>query len=122
MLIKSEQKNRSVLLTCFILVCLLHLCSKRDFILHEKLSALSRGEGGGGVGACKKAKVGVLNAALKFCFGCFFQLQNRLQSRLQHKGMSMHHFLQPSRGEWGARRGSSPGYLSAGVTRITVKP
>lgn len=70
----------------------------------------------------KKANVGVLNAALKFCFGCFFQLQNRLQSRLQHKGKSMHHFLQPSRGEWGAGRGSSPGNLGAGVMRITVKP
>lgn len=70
------------------------------------------------MGARKKAKVGVLCAALKFCFGCFFQLQNRLRSRLQHKGMSMHHFLQAFRGEWAARRGSSPGYESAGVTRI----
>lgn len=52
-----------------------------------------------------EAKVGVLNAALEFYFGCFFQLQNRLRSRLQHKGLSMHHFLQPSRGEWDAGRG-----------------
>lgn len=88
---------------------------QQDRFYSLRLSVLSRG---GGVGASKKAKGGVLSAALKFCFGCFFQLQNRLRARLQHKGMSMHHFLQPFRGEWGARRGFSPGYPSAGVTRI----
>lgn len=42
------------------------------------------GEVGGWV-LTRKAKVGVLNSTLKFYFGCFFQLQNRLQRGLQHK-------------------------------------
>lgn len=46
---------------------------------------------------------------VKVLFRMFFQLQNRLQSRLQHKGLSMHHFLQPFRGEWGAGRGPLQG-------------
>lgn len=46
---------------------------------------------------------------VRVLFRMFFQLQNRLRSRLQHKGLSMHHFLQPSRSEWGAGRGPLQG-------------
>lgn len=49
------------------------------------LHACVEEEGRGGQ-VTRKAKVGVPNSTLTFYFGCFFQLQNRLQRALQHKG------------------------------------
>lgn len=83
-----------------------HACLSHDASRPLSLSlraAERRGRGG------LKTKVGVLNAALGLCVGCFFQLQNRLRSGWRHKGPSMHHFLQPSRGEWRAGRGPPRG-------------
>lgn len=54
---------------------------------------------GGGGKKKKKSQGRGPERYVRVLFRMFFQLQNRLRCRLQHKRLSMHHFLQPSQAE-----------------------
>lgn len=81
------------------------------------------GEVGWGVGCSQeKPRWGSWTARWSFISDVFFSCKTDYSAGCNTKGVPMHHFLQPSRSEWAAGRGSSPGYRSAGATCITVEP